>query len=48
VLIPRPARPHSYIDKQDELSVSDWMIEKGLPPRINDEARVCLRAALSF
>jgi len=38
----------SYIDQQDELSVSDWMLEKGLPPRINDEVFIAMAKALDF
>lgn len=35
----------SYIDQQDELSVSDWMLAKGLPPRINDEVFIAMAKA---
>lgn len=38
----------SYIDAQDELSVSQWMLEKGLPPRINDEVFIAMAKALDF
>jgi 15-cis-phytoene desaturase len=47
-LVPMLLGGQDYIDKQDELSVSDWMLEKGLPPRINDEVFIAMAKALDF
>lgn len=47
-LIPMLLGGQDYIDKQDEYSVSDWMLEKGLPPRINDEVFIAMAKALDF
>jgi 15-cis-phytoene desaturase len=47
-LVPMLLGGQDYIDKQDELSVSQWMLEKGLPPRINDEVFIAMAKALDF
>jgi len=47
-LVPMLLGGQDYIDQQDEFSVSDWMLEKGLPPRINDEVFISMAKALDF
>jgi len=47
-LIPMLVGGQSYVDEQDELSVSEWMLKNGLPPRINDEVFIAMAKALDF
>lgn len=47
-LVPMLLGGQDYIDKQDEYSVTQWMLEKGLPPRINDEVFIAMAKALDF
>jgi len=47
-LIPMLIEGQDYIDKQDELSVKDFMEKYGMPPRINDEVFIAMAKALDF
>ena len=38
----------SYIDAQDELSVSEWMARQNVPERVKDEVFVAMAKALNF
>ena len=44
-LLPMLVGGQKYIDEQDELSVSKWMLDNGLPPRINDEVFIAMAKA---
>ena len=41
-LLPMLVGGQKYIDEQDEQSVTKWMLDNGLPPRINEEVRLSL------
>eukprot|EP00897_Mesotaenium_endlicherianum_P003996 jgi/Mesen1/3624/ME000020S03153 len=38
----------SYVEKQDGLSISDWMKKQGVPERVNDEVFIAMAKALNF
>ena len=47
-LLPMMIKGQTFIDEQDELSVSDYMQKYGMPKRINDEIFVAMAKALDF
>jgi 15-cis-phytoene desaturase len=47
-LIPMLIEGQSFIDAQDELSVSEFMEKYGMPKRVNDEIFVAMAKALDF
>ena len=47
-LIPMLIKGQSFIDEQDELSVTDFMRKYGMPERINSEVFIAMAKALDF
>jgi len=47
-LIPMLIEGQSFIDAQDELSVTEFMRKYGMPERINDEVFIAMAKALDF
>jgi len=47
-LLPMLIEGQDFIDKQDELSVSDFMTKYGMPERINEEVFISMAKALDF
>merc|ERR1711966_495670 len=47
-LLPMLIEGQDFIDKQDELSVTDFMRKYGMPERINEEVFISLAKALDF
>jgi len=47
-LLPMLLEGQSFIDQQDELSVTDFMRKYGMPERINEEVFVAMAKALDF
>lgn len=47
-LLPMLLEGQPFIDKQDELSVTDFMRKYGMPERINEEVFVAMAKALDF
>mmetsp|Transcript_13678 Transcript_13678/g.43828 ORF Transcript_13678/g.43828 Transcript_13678/m.43828 type:complete len:172 (-) Transcript_13678:308-823(-) len=47
-LLPMLIEGQSFIDKQDELSVAQFMHKYGMPRRINDEIFIAMGKALDF
>jgi len=47
-LLPMLIEGQSFIDKQDELSVQEFMQKYGMPERINDEIFIAMGKALDF
>lgn len=47
-LLPMLIEGQSFIDAQDELSVTDFMRKYGMPERINDEVFIAMAKALDF
>eukprot|EP00595_Chromulina_sp_UTEXLB2642_P001799 CAMPEP_0196761436 /NCGR_PEP_ID=MMETSP1095-20130614/677_1 /TAXON_ID=96789 ORGANISM="Chromulina nebulosa, Strain UTEXLB2642" /NCGR_SAMPLE_ID=MMETSP1095 /ASSEMBLY_ACC=CAM_ASM_000446 /LENGTH=541 /DNA_ID=CAMNT_0042110991 /DNA_START=114 /DNA_END=1740 /DNA_ORIENTATION=- len=47
-LIPMLIQGQEFIDKQDELSVTDFMRKYGMPERINEEVFIAMAKALDF
>lgn len=47
-LLPAIFQGQSYVEKQDGLSISDWMRKQGVPERVNDEVFIAMAKALNF
>eukprot|EP01023_Acetabularia_acetabulum_P008106 TRINITY_DN1351_c0_g1_i13.p1 TRINITY_DN1351_c0_g1~~TRINITY_DN1351_c0_g1_i13.p1 ORF type:complete len:565 (+),score=103.18 TRINITY_DN1351_c0_g1_i13:215-1909(+) len=47
-LIPAIVFGQSYVDQQDDLTVSEWMEKQGVPERVNDEVFIAMSKALNF
>ena len=47
-LLPMLIEGQDFIDKQDELSVQDFMRKYGMPERINEEVFISMAKALDF
>jgi len=47
-LLPMLIEGQSFIDRQDELSVSEFMDKYGMPPRVKDEIFIAMGKALDF
>jgi len=47
-LIPMILGGQKYIDEQDDLTVTEWMLKNGLPKRVNDEVFIAMSKALDF
>lgn len=47
-LLPMITEGQSFIDQQDELSVTEFMRKFGMPERINDEIFIAMSKALDF
>ncbi|DBA75501.1 TPA: securin [Trebouxia sp. C0004] len=47
-LLPAIVQGQSYVEKQDKLTVSQWMKKQGVPARVNDEVFIAMAKALNF
>lgn len=47
-LLPAMLFGQSYVEKQDSLTVTEWMTKQGVPARINDEVFIAMAKALNF
>eukprot|EP01025_Chloroclados_australasicus_P060282 TRINITY_DN7721_c0_g1_i3.p1 TRINITY_DN7721_c0_g1~~TRINITY_DN7721_c0_g1_i3.p1 ORF type:complete len:612 (-),score=86.91 TRINITY_DN7721_c0_g1_i3:212-1903(-) len=47
-LIPAIVFGQSYVDQQDDLTVTQWMKKQGVPDRVNDEVFIAMSKALNF
>ncbi|CAI6011881.1 unnamed protein product [Closterium sp. NIES-65] len=47
-LLPAMIQGQSYVEKQDGLSISDWMRKQGVPERVNEEVFIAMAKALNF
>eukprot|EP01024_Parvocaulis_polyphysoides_P034131 TRINITY_DN30218_c1_g1_i1.p1 TRINITY_DN30218_c1_g1~~TRINITY_DN30218_c1_g1_i1.p1 ORF type:complete len:564 (-),score=116.27 TRINITY_DN30218_c1_g1_i1:523-2214(-) len=47
-LIPAIVFGQSYVDQQDDLTVTEWMKKQGVPERVNDEVFIAMSKALNF
>lgn len=47
-LLPAIVQGQSYVEKQDGLTVSQWMKKQGVPARVNDEVFIAMAKALNF
>lgn len=47
-LLPAIIQGQSYVDKQDNVTVSQWMKKQGVPDRVNDEIFIAMSKALNF
>ena len=47
-LVPMLLGGQDYIDKQDELSVQQWMTKNGMPERVREELFIAMGKALDF
>ncbi|DBB16928.1 TPA: securin [Trebouxia sp. C0006] len=47
-LLPAIVQGQSYVERQDKLTVSQWMKKQGVPARVNDEVFIAMAKALNF
>lgn len=47
-LLPAIVLGQSYVDSQDNVTVSEWMKNQGVPERINEEIFIAMAKALNF
>nr|AHN09734.1 phytoene desaturase [Dunaliella parva]ARH02608.1 phytoene desaturase [Dunaliella parva] len=47
-LLPAIIFGQSYVEQQDELTVTQWMKKQGVPDRVNDEVFIAMAKALNF
>ncbi|EWM23892.1 phytoene desaturase [Nannochloropsis gaditana] len=47
-LLPAIIQGQDYVEKQDSLSVKQWMKQQGVPDRVNDEVFIAMAKALAF
>lgn len=47
-LLPAIVYGQKYCEEQDDISVSDWMRQQGVPQRVTDEVGISMSKALSF
>lgn len=47
-LLPAMIGGQSYVEAQDNLSVTEWMKRQGVPDRVNDEVFIAMSKALNF
>ncbi|KAL3143698.1 securin [Trebouxia sp. C0009 RCD-2024] len=47
-LLPAIVQGQSYVERQDKLTVSEWMQKQGVPARVNDEVFIAMAKALNF
>ena len=47
-LLPAILFGQSYVEAQDGKSVAEWMEERGVPRRVNDEVFIAMAKALNF
>ncbi len=47
-LLPAIVFGQKYVEEQDELSVTEWMRQQGVPDRVNDEVFIAMAKALNF
>lgn len=47
-LLPAIVFGQSYVDRQDNVTVSEWMKKQNIPDRINDEIFIAMAKALNF
>eukprot|EP00249_Psilotum_nudum_P014381 c24794_g1_i1 orf=233-1945(+) len=47
-LLPAILGGQSYVEGQDRLTVTEWMLKQGVPERVNDEVFVAMSKALNF
>lgn len=47
-LLPAIIFGQKYVEEQDNLSVTQWMKQQGVPPRVNDEVFIAMAKALAF
>lgn len=42
------ANTQKYVEEQDKLSVTEWMVKQNVPMRVNDEVFIAMAKALNF
>lgn len=47
-LVPAIFGGQKYVEDQDKLSVTEWMAQQGVPPRVNEEVFIAMAKALAF
>lgn len=47
-LLPAMLQGQSYVEAQDELTVTEWMRQQGVPDRVNEEIFIAMSKALNF
>ena len=47
-VIHKCANVQKYVEEQDKLSVTEWMVKQNVPMRVNDEVFIAMAKALNF